>query len=136
MSEIIKIDIETKKWVIFSQTTKNYTQPDKRKRSQKEKENWDHLKSVSWVQGVFADNNIAGLIYLTYDMKNSCYVPFLQTFNSDGVFKKEVILEGASGDYPKSRFPLKYSRHTGCLYVLLTNEEDAIFEILSYQIRQ
>lgn len=135
MSEIIKIDIETKNWLVFSHTTKNYTQPDKRKRSQKEKENWDHIKSVSWVQGVFADDNIVGLIYLTYDRKNSCYVPYLQTFNRNGVFQKEVILEGASGDYPKSYFPLKYSRYTGRLYVLLTNEEDAIFEILVYQIR-
>jgi len=135
-SEVIKIDMDTKKWEVFSQKSINYIQPDKRQRSQKEKENWAHLKSVSWVKGVFADNNLVGIVYLTYDWKKSCYVPYLQTFNNDGVFQKEAILEGASGDYPKQYFQVKYSRHTGRLYVLLTNEEDVSFEILVYQIRE
>ena len=136
MSEIIKINMGTKKWVVFSQITKNYKQPDNRQRSQKEKENWDHIKTVSWVKGVFADNNTIGLIYLTYDWKKSCYVPYLQTFDNNGVFQKEAILEGASGDYDKLYFYVKFSRQTGRLYILLTEEEDARFEILTYQIRQ
>ena len=136
MPEIIKIDLETKKWEVFSQKTKNYKQPEIRQRRQKESDIETRILNVSWVKGVFADENIFGLIYLTYDRKKSCYVPFLQTFNKDGVFQKENILEGASGDYSKEYFPLKYSRHTERLYVLLTNEEDAIFEILTYRIRQ
>lgn len=136
MSEIIKIDIETKKWVVISHKSKNYKQPDNRRVNQEERRNGTWWQNVSWVKGVIADNNIIGLIYLTYDWKKSCYVPYLQTFNKNGVFQKENILEGASGDYQRGQFPLKYNRHTGRLYVLLTNEEDAIFEILSYQIRE
>lgn len=136
MSEIIKIDMETKKWVVFSQKTKNYKKPKIRQRSQKKRENGTKSQNVSWVKGVFADNNLVGLVYLTYDWKKSCYVPYLRTYDKNGVSQKEEVLEGASGDYHKDSFPVKYSRHTGRLYVLLTNEEDAIFEILSYQIRE
>jgi len=136
MAEIIKIDMETKKWVIFSQKTKNYKQPKIRQRRQKEIDTETRRLNASWVKGVFADNNIVGLIYLTYDWDKSCNVPYLQIYDKNGVFQKEYVLEGGSGDYNRLYFPVKYSRHTGRLYILLSDEADARFEILSYQIRK
>lgn len=138
MSEIIKIDMGTKKWVIFSHKTKNYKQPELKKRRQKiDIELRDQY--ASWVKGVFADDNSVGLIYLTYDWKKSCYVPYLQIYDKNGVFQREDILEGGSGDYQELYFSAKYSRYTGRLYILFPiddEEEDVRYEILSYQIRE
>jgi hypothetical protein len=142
MLNVIKVDMETKKWTTFGQKTKNYSQPktwkvsmlDSKRASQWSKEN---ETKFSWVTGVFADRDLVGLIYLNYNPKKSCWEPILQFYSNDGIFLKEEQLAEARDIYKTLKY--YYSRDTGCLYVLNMIELDSgdvEFEILKYQIRQ
>jgi len=137
--KIIKIDIKTKKWEIFSgEKTNNYRQPKivyidshspKAEKLKKDKEN------LSWVRGVFADKNLMSLLYLNFDRNESIWTPILQLYNPNGTFLTEEILhESFEQDSSLKYF---YNRENGCLYILIdiiSETGDVEFEIHKYKI--
>jgi len=141
MLSILKIDRVAKKWESFGHNTKNYNQPKVLKntmsnRGKKDQWNKENERKFSWVVGLFVDEDIVGLMYLTFNKDKAYYETILQFYNNEGVFSKEVLLDGARNTY--RIFKHYYSRDFGCFYVLNTIELDSgevEFEILKYQIR-
>ena len=142
--KIFKIDRKTKKWITFGQKTKNY-RPIKLEEikyapglttEQLFEENRRASAKYSWIGGIFADQGLIGLLYITFDHKASKWNVFLQLYDSEGVFLKELKLPDV---IPIEVYLLRfYSRESGCLYFLnMIDEEDKEigFEILKYKIR-
>ena len=142
MPGVQKVDTISKKWISFSHKTRNYSQPeiwkatreDLNKASQWARENRSRF---SWITGIFVDKDKVGLLYMSYNKKESCWEPFLQLYDEKGVFLSEEQLAGARTEYTTlNHF---YSRDTGCLYTLNMAELDSgevEYEILKYKIRK
>jgi len=140
---IVRINLKTKKMGTFGQETKNYVRPKVTKgilearrirkgiieRKEKEK--------MSWVTGVFADEDFIGLIYTNFDKVSSLWKAFLQLYSPEGELMSEVALPDAVTYVMggPSNFYKKDDQH---LYILSRrlNEEGYMdeYEIFKYKI--
>lgn len=142
MPEVQKVDTISKKWISFSHKTRNYSQPEIWKATREDfnkASHWarENRSRFSWITGIFADKDKVGLLYLSYNKKESHWELFLQLYDGKGVFLSEEQLAGARTEYTTlNHF---YSRDTGCLYILNMTELDSgdvDYEILKYKIRK
>jgi len=98
--EIIKIDRTNRQWMTFGKKTNNYHPLQLEETAiasgQSAKQIWDQKgkerTKYSWVGGLFADRELIGLMYLTFDRKTSNWITYLQLYDPNGVFQNEYQL--------------------------------------------
>ena len=140
---IIQMNLNTKKVKFFGQETKNYTRPKVTKgilQARKERKSIKERKEkqkMSWVRGVFADNEFIGLLYNNYDKASSLWKALLQLYSLEGKLLSEVKLPNAV-DFSMEGPSYFYHKENHHLYILSRqlNEKDYLdeYEILKYKI--
>ena len=141
---IVKINLKTKQQKFFGKETKDYTRPKvsreiikafNQRDVKKIEEEWDKM---SRVVGVFAGEDIMGVLYTNLDKNLSLWKATLHLYNLEGELLREEKLPYAE-DY--GRFLRNfYDEENDYLYILSRhfNEETSIdeFEILKYKIKE
>ena len=141
--KVLKIDRQTKRWTSFGQITKNYRPLKLEKRepapgltiSQLFEHNRKEATRYSWVGGIFADQGLVGLLYITFNHAMSKWDVFLQLYDQDGVFGRELVLPDVIP--VETYLRCFYSHGSGSLYFLNMIDDDDKeigFEILKYKI--
>ena len=141
--KILKIDLETNKVDSFGQETKYYARPKvtkgilearmKRKGEieSKEKEN------MSWIRGVFANDDFIVLYYVNYNKQSSFWEAFLQFYDHSGNFFYEKRLPDAIS-YLRNGPPFYYHQAKNRIYFLSLKLNTIGFldeyEVLKYKI--
>ncbi len=142
-AEIIKINLEDKKRVVYGKDTDNYKKPRVTPKIRKAYQTLEgeainsERDKMSWIRGVYADDGISMLIYYNLDEETELFKPILQLYDAEGEFLKEVFLSEAATYRPNTG---SFYRHEeDCLYILSArlNEEDFMdeYEILKYEIK-
>jgi hypothetical protein len=140
---IIQMNLNTKKVKFFGQETKNYTRPKVTKgilQARKERKSIKERKEkqkMSWVRGVFADNEFIGLLYTNYDKASSLWKALLQLYSLEGKLLSEVKLPDAV-DFSMRGPSYFYHKENHHLYILSRRLKESNYldeyEILKYKI--
>ncbi len=144
-AKIIKIDINTKKRVVFGKDTENYVKPrvtSKIRKAYRTMEGGEVITTermkMSWIRGVFADKRYSIILYINFDKKLDLWRTTLQFYDSEGDYIKEINLPDAV-DYRSSGPASFYDHMDHFLYIVSARlrEEDFMdeYEILKYEIR-
>lgn len=143
-AKIIKIDLSTKKRVVFGKETENYVRPRVTPKIRKAFGSMEgevirtERNKMSWIRGVFADEKFSIILYINLDKELDLWRTTLQFYDSEGEYIKEINLPEAV-DYRQSGPACFYDHKDNSLYILSARlrEEDFMdeYEILKYEIR-
>lgn len=141
---IIKINRATKGFEFFGERTANYIKPKVTKKLEEGFQMLSHevvqaeFSKMSFVTGIFADENFIGVIYQNYDKKSSLWKMFLQLYAPEGRLLYETALSNAVTYINFRANNSFYDRSDHILYYLSItyDEKTAIdkYEIIEYKI--
>jgi hypothetical protein len=141
---VFKINRKSQEWDTFGKKTRNYLpfrlEDSKAVSGQSPKEMFElkrkEREKYSWVEGLFADENLLGVLYVTFNKKDSRWDTFLQIYDKDGNFLRESRLPGVRPIDASLKY--YYRRGLGCLYFLTMDEAEGgeiKFDIQKFRIR-
>jgi hypothetical protein len=151
---VLRINIPSRKMFEFGQKTQNYREPVV---SKKIKQYYGSIRDAesskiyspklnkekrkfSLVFGVFADQEICGVLYQNFDEKESVLKPFLQLYDREGKFLEERLLSEVYFDISdRGGIPYFYESKKKILYMMSqTLQEDSSikYEIVQYKIQK
>jgi hypothetical protein len=141
---VFKINRKSQKWETFGKKTKNYLPfklEDSKAVSGQSPKEYFKLKSkerekYSWVAGLFADEGILGVLYMTFNKKDSKWDTFLQVYDKDDNLSNEFCLPGVRPIDASLKY--YYRRGSGDLYFLEMDDAEGgevVFEIQKFKIK-
>lgn len=143
--KIIKMDLNTMKIDTLGYQTENFRSLTMDKKTREElvqiktgrKIMEDMLDRYSFITGIFADDNLIGIVYVNREKKiqdEKYFVPYYQIYDYSGKLKKEGLLEGYYTMEPLT--PLFYQKGKGNLFLLSTTSSDSglKYTIYKYEI--
>lgn len=136
------MDSTTRKVSHFGVKTKNYIQPVVTPRllklyNERSKELSAEMQKISYVTGLFADDDFVGVTYANYIKDLEGWQTIIQFYNHDGKFLKEIVLPGAINTTQFADPSFCYVSEGKTFYYLartMDEEFHDIFKIITFKI--